>query len=238
MKKTKNWVKLFNPETDRILAFTNKRVIELNDMVEDGRPLYYNEPLLMNGIPCEMVTTDFNPRIYPSCVAKGQLLGGSKLIKKADEANRAIAKFNTNLGMYKQVSVLVDEESYLIYYDPNHYATEQRLKKDVEVKQREMIKLNGLGKDENIPNWCKSNRQAQGVRERGQAWSKYLAHKNYVFSLIRPHASTVHKAQGSEFSQVFVDVDDIHIAKSFSEDQYNRLMYVALSRAIDKVIYI
>jgi len=57
-----------------------------------------------------------------------------------------------------------------------------------------------------------------------------------VFNLARPYATTIHKAQGQEFSKVFIAQDDI--AKALSTDQYQRLMYVALSRAIDEVIFI
>jgi hypothetical protein len=207
-------------------------------MIADNKPLYYNEPLLMNGLQCEIVTTDFNQRIYPSCIAKGQLLESNKLVKKSDQETSAIQKYNTNLAMYKQASVLVDDTSYLIYYDANHYYNEQRLKKDVEEKQREMIRLNNLGVDVNIPQWCRENRSKPGVFERGKAWSKYLAHTNYVFSLVRPYATTVFKAQGSEFSKVFIDINDMLKAKQFNEDQYNRMLYVALSRAINKIIFI
>ena len=51
-------------------------------------------------------------------------------------------------------------------------------------------------------------------------------------------ASTVHKAQGSEFDAVFVDVNDIKksILPNYY-DTYARLMYVALSRA-KKSVYI
>ena len=84
--RTENWQELFNPDTDRILAFTNKRVIELNNMVAGDKPLTYNEPLLMNGIPVEMVVEDYRPRIYPTCISKGVLMKESDLMKAALKA--------------------------------------------------------------------------------------------------------------------------------------------------------
>ena len=234
------WVKMFNPDTDRILAFTNKKVRELNDKVHtnNDKNFVYNEPLIMNGLPMQMVTEDFRPRIYPSCVAKGKLMEGSELMKASGKANKDIIKFGTRLGMYKEMFIKPDdrEGTYLIYFDPDHYTTEKRLKDDVEYWQATVVDKNNLSSDTHIPTWCKENRSALGVFERGKAWSKYLAHTNYVFNVARPYATTIHKAQGSEFSKVFIDVADID--KVFTDEQYNRLMYVAMSRAIDKIIFI
>jgi ATP-dependent exoDNAse (exonuclease V) alpha subunit len=88
-----------------------------------------------------------------------------------------------------------------------------------------------------IPRWCKDNRGKQYVMERGKAWSKYLAHTNYVFNLSRPYASTIHKAQGSEFDNIFISVEDIKKAR-YNQEMYKRLMYVALSRARHTINYI
>jgi len=231
-----DWVPMFDPKQDRVLAFTNKRVAELNKMISGNDTYYYGDELLMNGLPATMVHSDYNPRLYPSCISKGRLLPEDKLAKASMKATADIIKWNTKLGMYKQTSVTIDEKDYLIYYDPNHYETEKRLKKDVEKYQRLVISENKLSLTENIPQWCKENRGAPYVRERGKAWSKFLAHTGYVFNLAYPYATTVHKAQGSEFRRIFIDQEDI--AKALSTEQYQRLMYVALSRGIEDIIFI
>ncbi len=228
----------FNSDTDRILAFTNQRVVELNNLVATDSTYYYDEELLMNGLPVTMVVSDFNRRLYPSCVSKGRLLTTNKLIKASDKASGDILKYRTNLDMYKQTSIDIEGVQYLIYYDPNHYQTEKRLKKEVEIWQHKVIKLNNLTNSDNIPDFCRKNRGAPGVLERGKAWSKYLAHTGYVFNLARPFCTTVHKAQGSEFEKVFIDIDDLKKAAGFNIEQYQRLMYVALSRAINEIIII
>ena len=234
------WTKKFNPDTDRVLCYTNKRMIELNNQVvpPSDSGFYYDEELLMNGLPITMVTKDFLPRIYPTCIVKGQLLTGTQLVKQAEKATDNIAKYRTNLGMYKQMPIDYEDENYLIYYDPDHYATTQRLKGDVEKYQRLVIKTHSLGPETNIPQWCQQNRGKQFVMERGKAWSKYLAHTNYVFSVTRPYCTTVHKAQGSEFSKVFIDTKDIAISRAYNPEMYKRLMYVALSRAKDLTVFI
>ncbi len=233
------WTEKFNPESDRVLAYTNKRVIQLNNMLEDNKEFYYNEILSINGIPMENVVEDYKPRIYPSCISKGVLMSGQELIKASTTATNDINKYRTNLQMYKTMMVKTElGDTYLIYFDPNHYETEQRLKKDVESWQMKVIKDNNLAKEINIPTFCRENRKAPGVYERGKAWSKYLAHTNYVFNVTRTHATTIHKAQGSEFSKVFIDMDNIKIANKINPEMYKRLMYVATSRSIDEIIFI
>jgi len=233
---TKDWVEMFNPDTDRVLAFTNKRVIQLNTLLSKGKPITYNEPLLMNGIPCEMVTKDYMPRLYPTCITKGEIMDESKRNLASVKAGNDIAKFRTDLSPYKQCIVEAEEGDFLIYYDDNHYANELKLKKAVEAAQMHVIKSNNLSPSEHIPTWCAKNRSATGVRARGQAWSRFLAHRSYVFNLTRPYATTVHKAQGSEFSKVFIDMADMR--KALDNQQYNRLCYVAMSRAIDELVFI
>ncbi len=235
---TQNWEKLFDSNTDRILAFTNKRVIELNNKVSTSDSFNIDEVLTMNGIFVENILADFKPYIYPTCVEKGKLMEEGKLVKKANDTTQNIQRYNTQLGMYHQATIRLDDKEYLIYYDPDHYATEQRLKKDVEKYQKAVIEHHELGQDVNVPIWCKENRGKKFVMERGKAWSKYLAHTNYVFNLARPYATTVHKAQGSEFRAVFIDINNMKKAIQFGPNQYMRLMYVAISRAQEQVYYI
>jgi len=205
-------------------------VQELNKLVSGKKEFVDGDELIINGLPC-IYGTPSQKHLFPNCISKGKLK--PELAKKA---MHDIDKWHTNLGMYKRTTVGIDDVGYTIYYDPDHYATEQRLKKDVEKYQRLVILENNLSLETNIPDWCRQNRNGKFVMERGKAWSKYLAHKNYVFNLAYPFATTVHKAQGSEFSKVFIDVADMQ--KALSTEQYQRLMYVALSRSVHENIFI
>ncbi len=234
-----DWIKEFDPDTDRILSYTNKKMIELNSMVAGDSPFVDGDELFMNGIHIAMTSDSNRPTIYPNCIEKGKLMEGPKLMKKSNATDKEIIKWRTQLGMYKQMVVQVNEEdTYNIFYDPNHYETEKRLKKDVEKWQKYVIVENKLTNDDHIPTWCREHRDSLGVFERGKAWSKYLAHTNLVFNITRPYCTTVHKAQGSEFSKVFIAVNDLEICRRINPEQYKRLMYVSLSRAIDKIIFI
>ncbi|UKL14795.1 DNA helicase [Stenotrophomonas phage C121] len=65
-------------------------------------------------------------------------------------------------------------------------------------------------------------------------WPTYFKLKQ-EFADLRPRdASTVHKAQGSSFDHVYVDLSDISKCTQF--DMALRLLYVAMSRARNKVI--
>jgi ATP-dependent exoDNAse (exonuclease V) alpha subunit len=71
-----------------------------------------------------------------------------------------------------------------------------------------------------------------------QYWQRY----DECFNLKHQYACTVHKAQGSSYSHVFVDLSDIkaqldkkptshnNYAKPIAYNTYLRLVYVALSR--------
>ena len=237
---TSDWMDLFDPETDRILAFTNKRVLKLNNAISIHLGMTsefkYSEPLLANGIPVTMVTKDFLPRLYPTCISKHKLLTGSKLQNAIKKTGDDIDKYRVNLGMYKTMPIEIEEENFLIYYDPDHYATTQKLKSNVEKYQAALIAEHNLDKNTHIPTWCIQHRNMKYVMERGKAWAKYLAHTNYVFSITRPYATTVHKAQGSEFKRVFIDYNDIN--KSIDLNQRLRLLYVAFSRGIEETVII
>ena len=50
-----------------------------------------------------------------------------------------------------------------------------------------------------------------------------------------PYASTVHKAQGSSYDEVVVDLESFEACKSYSVA--SRLLYVAASRARNKVYF-
>ncbi len=237
-KPTPNWRELFNPDTDRVVAFTNSKVVQLNNIIADKKPYSFNDSLLMNGIPVIMTVADYNPRIYPSCMAKGELMPQKKLVSASKQASGKINQYRVDLSSYPQTSVVVDGAKFLIYYDPEHYATELVLKADVEKYQKLVVSTNKLGADVNIPEWCRANKGARGVKNRGQAWSKFLAHRNYVFNLARPYVTTVHKAQGSEFRAIFIDEDNLSMIKSKNPMMYARLMYVALSRGIEEVYFV
>lgn len=60
-------------------------------------------------------------------------------------------------------------------------------------------------------------------------WTTY----NQFIDLRQPYAQTIHKAQGSTYSTVYIHLNDLDSVETKKEK--NRLLYVAFSRATDKV---
>jgi len=62
-------------------------------------------------------------------------------------------------------------------------------------------------------------------------------YKNLLIDLRGVYACTVHKAQGSTFDRVYINLSDIKQALKRSEDMFWRLLYVAVSRARKQVVF-
>jgi len=65
-------------------------------------------------------------------------------------------------------------------------------------------------------------------------WSKYFSIQDFFADLRPIHASTIHKAQGSTYNKVFIDLDDI--SRCHQPNVVARLLHVAISRASKQVI--
>ena len=70
--------------------------------------------------------------------------------------------------------------------------------------------------------------------DRGNADQAYIFENLYV-DLRLMYASTVNKAQGSTYDTVYIDLNDI--GKCRDADQVRRMLYVAVSRARNKVVF-
>lgn len=64
-------------------------------------------------------------------------------------------------------------------------------------------------------------------------WPNYFTAKEFFGDLRPIYASTIQKAQGSSYDEVFIDLDDI--GRNNKDQDIARLMYVAVSRAREKV---
>ena len=66
-------------------------------------------------------------------------------------------------------------------------------------------------------------------------WSNYFRLTNLIPDLRPRDASTVHKAQGSSYNSVYIDLDDIGSCNI--KEQVARMLYVAVSRARNKIYF-
>lgn len=71
--------------------------------------------------------------------------------------------------------------------------------------------------------------------QKSKNWNHYFFLKNNFPNLRQRDAATVHKAQGSTYDTVFIDLEDIS-RWCHNPDQAARLLYVAFSRARQRVV--
>lgn len=83
--------------------------------------------------------------------------------------------------------------------------------------------------------WARDNRDHPLARQRAKAWRHFLTFKENVMCLDFAHAMTVHKSQGSTYDNVFLDMEDMSRCATHDYNLYLKLLYVAISRARDKV---
>lgn len=86
-----------------------------------------------------------------------------------------------------------------------------------------------------VKDWCSSNSRHSLAIKRAKCWKEFLSFNQNVICVDYTHAMTVHKSQGSTYSTVFIDVEDISKCADKNYTLYIKLMYVAISRASNKV---
>ncbi len=228
----------FNPDSERIIAYTNQRVIELNSLIEQPE-LQQGDKVLVNGLEAVVYEKDSYEEfenIYPAMISKGELK-----MDKRNEIEANLTKYGgwSYVSSYDSLVVSIGGKFYNLRYDLEHYFNNQGYEQEVKDMQQLVIEKNGLDDKVNLPKWCKNNQSSVGVKRRGQAWQQYISHTANIFDLRYPFATTVHKAQGQEFDTVYIDQANMKKAvRNGHIEQYVRLMYVGLSRAINNVYII
>ena len=93
-------------------------------------------------------------------------------------------------------------------------------------------------KNETLQIWMpKTEQDAKNLKKKLEAGegNEYLRRS---LGDLRPiYASTVHKAQGSTFKRVYVDLNSIKKCKHFNPLLFKRLLYVAVSRASEQIVF-
>jgi exodeoxyribonuclease-5 len=213
-----------------LLAFTNKRVQELNEECE-GKP---------GPTPGDRV---FSPTTKEYYTFKGWADGydlqtldipfGEPLVR--DMKYKSLERLIKNHDMF---AIMTSEggEDVVMAVEFGHYEHKvnlEVLKKAAAASNKAIVKF---GKTDNAAMWAKKNHSHKLSRVRGQAWSSFLAYNSFVICLDFTHAMTVHKSQGSTYRNVYLDIQDLGIAAEINLPMYLKLMYVAMSRASNMVI--
>ena len=207
-------VQLFDITKDRLLAYTNEVV-----------GWYNKEISIYNGIQ--------------SFVGQhGQLGSNPDLVYVEDMIDKSDVVLSDVITWYLDNNMLLQNSNISAKY--------------MELEFSSLLKLDGIefakvainGTTKIVPvvlgiyNAYSLTKQIKAAAIKDKKNYKFIYALNKAYTMDYKFASTVHKAQGSEFDAVFVDVNDIKksILPNYY-DTYARLMYVALSRA-KKSVYI
>lgn len=93
-------------------------------------------------------------------------------------------------------------------------------------------------KNETLQLWMpKTEQDAKSLKKKLEAGEGNDYLRRSLGDLRPIYASTVHKAQGSTFKRVYVDLNSIKKCKHFNPLLFKRLLYVAVSRASEQIIF-
>lgn len=137
--------------------------------------------------------------------------------------------------------------SYINFYAVKNNKNEDEIRavlfgtSNYNIKKKELMKTaitlnNRIQKisNDSAANWCKTHHDSELCIKRKLAWKELLSFKDNVTCFDFEHSLTIHKSQGSTYTEVYLDTKDLNKLRDIKMKL--RLMYVAMSRASEKVI--
>ena len=213
-----------------ILAFTNRRVQELNAIVQRR-----HEPVLGDAV--------FSPTTKQYYTFKGyadpaNIFGISLPFGDTLELNSKFKTLEYILKKDYKYAILADEEGNEAVFATifGHYDHKCQGEEYKRAAADANAAIEAAHPDVKATAWARQNKGNPLERARAKAWRDFLSFDECVICIDFAHALTVHKSQGSTYHTVYVDTDDIGVAADFDYKMYLKLMYVAISRASHKVI--
>lgn len=213
-----------------VLAFTNKRVEELNQLIEGKEQPVKGDKLFS---PTTKHYYEFIEWLEPEEVFELDRPFGEPL-QRGSKYKTLEHLFSNKDYRYAKLFDVELEEECIVAFIFGHYAYKQYLDK---LKAAAVDANSSIEKEFKVKatEWSRNNYDSPKAKNRAKAWRDFLSFNECVICLDFAHAMTVHKSQGSTFKHVLVDTDDIGICAERNFNLYLRLMYVALSRASAKV---
>lgn len=195
--------------TNKILAYTNKRVNYYNELVAKIRekPQYYNQ-------------------------------GDYYVLADILQVNKILLYTDTELRIEYLSQLNTDPYYDIRYYDAKIVVPYT----DISGKERAdspSFYIRIPESFDELKNLLKTLKTAaakesdSGVRR--MRWREYFVIKESYADLRYRDASTVHKSQGTTLKNVYIDLSDLGICKNF--DTFNKLLYVAVSRARENIYF-
>lgn len=101
----------------------------------------------------------------------------------------------------------------------------------------DLIRLNAIGNRGEFEIYTPVNplefKEALKIEAKNRNWKKFFELKRTIVDLRLADSSTIHKAQGSTYKNIFVDLSDLGKCTAYSTA--SRLLYVACTRATDHI---
>ncbi len=214
----------------RLLAYTNRRVQELNAICQG-----YTKPLPNDKLfsPTTKKNYTFLCWADKSCIDQIDLPFGEPLV--LGTKYRTLEYLLAMEDVQFASCVDDDGEEVMLAVEFGHYTHKIRMDKLKQLAAESNAIIEAKFKQK-AAFWAKANPHEVLARKRSKAWRDFLTYNESVICLDFNHATTVHKSQGSTIDTVFVDTDDLSIAIDMNYMTYLRLMYVAISRASNMVM--
>jgi len=214
-----------------LLAYTNKRVQELNEAIAE-RCEPEAEDILFS--PTTRSTYGYFNGITPDKVRN--IVQPWNGLLEFNSKYRTLEFLVSMEGIkFADVFNYEEDEAQTVAYVFGHYDYKLKLEElgHIAAETNKII-------DESFhcspAAWARSNARHPLARARSKAWREYLTFKDSVICLDFPYAMTVHKSQGSTYDTVILDSQDLAKCSEHNYTLYLKLMYVAISRASNKVI--
>jgi hypothetical protein len=225
-------VTIYNESQDDkiMLAYTNQRVQELNAMVAGKEEVHKNDAVFS---PTTKHHYNFRQNLLLDDVDYIDLpFGDDPLVfgSKYKTLEHLLGMYKCKFGVFEDI----EEFEHIYAYIFGHYDYKIILQELGEVA----VEINNkIEQKHKMPAkiWAMNNKGSKLSRERARAWRDYFTFKNCVVCIDFPYAMTVHKSQGSTFNTVFLDTQDLGQCANRDYNAYLKLMYVAISRASNRV---
>ncbi len=231
-KRGVDLVKEYNEHDDSVvLAYTNERVQQLNRLIEGKTELSINDEIFSpttRHLGTVSAILDERNVQFIHTIADEVLESNSKY-----RTLETLKKLNIQfIVIEEQVGEDTEEMTRAAVFGHKDYLD---LSKSLKLKAVRINNAIEKLSSQSARDWCSDNQQHPLTKDRAKAWREFLAFNSCVICVDFKHAMTVHKAQGSTYHTVLIDTKDLGKCADRNYKLYLQLMYVAISRASDRV---
>jgi molybdopterin-guanine dinucleotide biosynthesis protein len=246
-----------NNEDSVVLAWTNRQVGFWNNNIRRNLYLHDNKEVLEKFYPNErLVFSGYRNTYLQKEILELPFFQNSNLkvnFNLTNGSDKHVTYYSSDIF---SIRTIINKGIFIPFYRCQHQTDADKLKKCSKCHTKGHNSLGHLInfyviEDNDGITWLKAFDKDQELvnnillefkncckqMKNKQLWKEYYGIKeiinpdiNYIYS------STVHKAQGSQWKTVFVDIDNLRFCRDHSLS--SRLQYTAVSRMIDEVLFV